>query len=80
MKKLTLLFAIVLIAGCHKDAQETHSTTNSDIEVELLFEKDGCKVYRFYDGRSIYWCNCEGSVTYDTGGKHSVDVDTFTTK
>jgi hypothetical protein len=55
------------------EAQEvTHS---GDFNVELLFEKDGCKVYRFEDGsRYIYWSDCSGKMqsdTYHSTGKSS---------
>lgn len=36
------------------------TTTNQAIKVELLFEKDGCKVYRFYDGNTHYYTDCRG--------------------
>jgi hypothetical protein len=37
-----------------------------DFELEFLFEKDGCKMYRFYTGsRYVYWANCEGKVNFD---------------
>ena len=49
--------------------QQTVQTTNKAIKVELLFEVDGCKVYRFYDGMSNggaypvakYFTKCVGS-------------------
>lgn len=36
------------------------TTTNQAIKVELLFEKDGCKVYRFNDGNDHYYTDCRG--------------------
>lgn len=47
-------------------------SSNSDVEVELLFEHDGCKVYRFFDGGSAkYYTDCRGQVQWDeTHGKH----------
>ncbi len=48
-------------------AQKQLQTTNKDVEVELLFEIDGCKVYRFYDvkvgggAQAKYFTKCAGS-------------------
>ena len=62
--KLTLLIAIVflsILSSCKKEAQS--STTSGNFKVEFLFEIDGCKVYRFYDGGyAKYFTTREGSV------------------
>ena len=49
-------------------AQQILKTSNKDVKVELLFEIDGCKVYRFYDGTGggvyalpKYFTKCAGS-------------------
>lgn len=69
MKKLTiltsLLIAVVAIAGgCANDPIERTQTNNAQIPVDFLFEKDGCKVYRFNDaGRYIYYTSCKGNTT-----------------
>jgi hypothetical protein len=68
MKKL-LLIVIVLICvfGCVKDPVSTDSTNNSEIDVSLLFEKDGIKVYRFIDnGRFVYYTDARGKTSWDT--------------
>ncbi len=45
----------------------TEQTLNPDIELELLFEHDGCKIYRFSDvGRSIYYTDCRGQTSWET--------------
>lgn len=62
MKKLLLIIAVALSA-CRGDAISV--TKNGDFKIEFLFEKDGCKMYRFYDGRTVYWSNCEGRVSSD---------------
>ncbi|MEY4903363.1 MAG: hypothetical protein RLZZ292_1178, partial [Bacteroidota bacterium] len=36
------------------------SANNKTYQVEYLFEHDGCKVYRFYDGYYVYFTNCKG--------------------
>jgi hypothetical protein len=45
----TVLLGLVLLSGCNTP-QETIKTSNSSYRVELLFEHDGAKVYRFEDG------------------------------
>lgn len=74
MKKIAIL-SIIALAACTKPGVSTHETTNSQIKVELLFEVDDCKVYRFDDGgmSNRYFCNCNGSVEWTErhgSGKH----------
>lgn len=77
MKYLLIVLAMFVI-GCQGDAQETRATTNSEFHVQLLFEHDGCKVYRFYDGRFIYYTDCRGKTEWSTthtngkGGSHTI--------
>ena len=49
--------------------------------MELLFEQDGCKMYRFKDGtRYVYWVNQTGKVNSDyMQGKTRVRMETITT-
>jgi len=57
-----ILVAGALIYGCASDGVKTVQTDNRDIHVTLLFEHDGCKVYRFTDaGSYIYYANCGAS-------------------
>lgn len=40
-------------------------TDNSDVNVDLLFEHEGVKVYRFVDnGRYVYYSDARGSVEW----------------
>jgi hypothetical protein len=49
---ITVMFALV---ACQKDSVSSSKTDNPEITVELLFENDGVKVYRFHDqARAIY--------------------------
>jgi hypothetical protein len=60
-------FVVLCIAiACSKPAEESHSTTNSKIPVEKLFEYDGCTVYRFRDGDLQYFVKCKN-------GEHSTN-------
>jgi|LakMenEpi03Aug12_release.lakeMendotaPanAssembly.Ray.scaffolds.fasta_scaffold557286_2 hypothetical protein len=64
MKKLLLI--ALIFASCKREAQKQVQSTNSNFNVELLFEVDGCKVYRFRDGENYkYFTNCKGSVSWD---------------
>ena len=65
MKRIILLLlAVTLLASCDKEAKETEQ--NGEFTIEYLFEKNGCKMYRFEDcGRYIYWCDCQGKVNSD---------------
>ena len=69
MKKIIILGCLFLFS-CVEKAQEI--TIDGNFQLEFLFEKDGCKIYRFKDGyRYIYWSNCKGKIQadYETGGK-----------
>lgn len=70
MKKLILL--TLLFSGCVKDGLSEQHTNNKEFDVELLFEHDTCKVFRFYDGgRSRYFTNCKGeTMTTHSCGKN----------
>jgi hypothetical protein len=67
MIRLVLLAALLLIAGCEKEPLSRAVSTNREIPVDRLFEIDGCRVYRFYDGRSRYFASCAGV----TSGSHT---------
>jgi hypothetical protein len=67
MKKIvTIIVVSCLLLGCStKTTEKTNDEIVSSKEVELLFEYDGVKVYRFYDhGRYIYFTNTSGRVEY----------------
>lgn len=62
MKILLFSVACVFMFGCEKKGTEEKITGNKDnFNVEFLFQKDECKVYRFKDdGRNHYFTNCNG--------------------
>jgi hypothetical protein len=65
MKSTIILIALALLAGCSKDP-ETRQRVNSEFVVDTLFTKDGCTVYRFFDGGSArYFTNCRGSAAWE---------------
>lgn len=78
MRILPLL--LLTICSCSTPGKETMSTNNPNFNVELLFEHDGCKVYRFSDaGRSRYFSNCQGSISWtDKHGKSTAEMEVIT--
>jgi hypothetical protein len=74
MKKFLMVISVLLF-GCEEKGTPKETNTDGDFRIEFLFEKDGCKVYRFRDGsRYIYWANCQGKIQadYETGSKHKI--------
>lgn len=65
LTKITTLAVLTLaLVACGKDPVSTSSTDNPNVAVALMFEHEGCKVYRFKDaGEYIYYSNCRGSTT-----------------
>lgn len=78
MKKLLFVLVATMLLGCNIDPVEKSYSGNA--EIQLLFEKDGCKMYRFWDSRWVYWCNCQGSVSWKQSGKHRYESQTTITK
>jgi hypothetical protein len=70
MKKIILTLGIALLAtSCIKEAQ-SKSHEGIDFEVEFLFEKDGIKMYRFYDyGHYHYYTDNGETLTTQKEGK-----------
>lgn len=60
------VLGLLLLASCVKKntSLQTSNTDNPQIQVELLFTHDGCKVYRFYNIDYRYFTNCTGSTTW----------------
>jgi hypothetical protein len=67
--KTLIILSLLIMAGCMKPSKETVQIES--FKVEFLFEHEGCKMYRFFDGRTVYWSNCSGLVSLDhqNGGK-----------
>ena len=70
MKKIIgLLLISITLVSCVGDGIEKSKTNNDDYEVTYLFEKDGVKVYRFYDGLNYHYFTSGGeTITTQTGG------------
>lgn len=80
MRIIIIAFLFLILFSCANDPQATFDLNNSEIRLDLLFEHDGCKVYRFYDnGQAVYWSDCRGHLQtshYQQTGKtgHTVYV------
>jgi len=54
--KITMSVLLLVLCSCSRDPIATERTNNSQIQDEILFQKDGYTVHRFFDnGRAIYW-------------------------
>jgi len=72
-KILLILFTGFLLTGCFKEPQSSTLEGNG-FQVEYLFEKDGIKVYRFYDGGRIHYFTTLGeTITTQDAGKTEYD-------
>ena len=71
MKKILLAAAIIAaLTGCYKDAQSTKIEGNG-VKVELLFEHNGIKMYRFLDGGRYHYFTDRGeTITNEQSGKN----------
>lgn len=53
------MFGALLLAGCGEKAIGIDPTNNAFVNVERLFDHDGCTVYRFHDyGHPRYYVRC----------------------
>jgi hypothetical protein len=80
-----LLVMVVWLQGCSHDPVSSESTNNPQVPVELMFEHDSCKVYRFYDGgRRHFFVRCRSEVasTLSTQrcGKHCTRDELISTE
>jgi len=62
--RIILLLSLALTACNGVDPINTSKTNNPTAEVDTLFTKDGCTVYRFYDRMSFhYFVKCSNEST-----------------
>lgn len=74
MLAVSMSFVALSLSACDDPIPvQTEKTSNPHKTVDLLFIKDGCKMYRFSDmGRDHYFTTCNGSTLTDQQeGKHT---------
>lgn len=69
--KILVVALVLLFAGCHKEGTGIPvQGAKDEFEVELLFEVDGVKVYRFTDGGNTHYFTTRGeTMTMQREGK-----------
>jgi hypothetical protein len=80
-RTIITMAALALLTSCGREAESISQSSNSNFTVELLFEVDGCKVYRFQDcNRYHYFTNCKGeTATLERHGKNNYLQSEITT-
>lgn len=65
-----ILFSLML-SGCLNEPQSVeHIGKDDKFQIEYLFEKDGIKMYRFYDGGNYHYFTTGGeTMTEQSSGK-----------
>lgn len=72
MKKILILVSIILtLSSCKGDGIENTQTNNDEYNVTYLFEKDGIKVYRFWDGMETHYFTSRGETMTTQGTSKS---------
>lgn len=67
MEKMKYLVLMLLLSSCGlKGAPTTVNNAGDPVEVQLMFEKDGCRVYKFYDGGRHFFTTCGETITSHT--------------
>ena len=69
------------MVGCANDPIKVDRTDNPDMNVSLLFEKDGNKIYRFSDaGHYVYYVVPSGQTMQNVNcGRGCVRMESVTT-
>jgi hypothetical protein len=82
MRHLVFLAMVAIgSAGCVTPAIGIAITENPEIQAELLFTHDGCKIYRFRDGQSrIYYADCRAPATSSASTSWNVSCGRNCTK
>lgn len=77
MKRLFITSILLLsLCSCLEEGTPVDATgQKGDFRPEFLFEVDGIRVYRFYDGRSVYFTSTTSRVEWKrttSNGKRTV--------
>lgn len=65
MKYLIFVSILFLTVSCfNKPLKKIENSNSNEYEVHLLFNADGCNVYKFFDNGPKYFTNCKGSTQW----------------
>lgn len=83
LKLLLFILVIIELVSCGRATPINTETVGNNVNLQFLFEKDGCKVYRFKDGvigNVVYITTCPNSQTqhYEKSGKTTVRIENTT--
>lgn len=78
MKKLILIALLFMFIGCKKEGLSSEQTNNSNFRVELLFEHDGIKIYRFYDQSGYHYFTKTQTINNIAIGKSTYQENIYT--
>lgn len=69
-KMLVVFVVTAMLAACGHSVH-TEKTDNPDYQLETLFTRNGCTVYRFFDVRELHWfSDCTDAISHRmTAGK-----------
>lgn len=82
-KSFILMIATLIFFSCTtgKPIATKSAANNNTYKISYLFEKDGCKVYRFYDmGHYVYFTNCNSDITAITDDSLQTRITTISRK
>jgi hypothetical protein len=78
---VTITLGAILFGACNNEPMSKEQLGKNDgFEVEYLFEKDGIKVYRFWDGGHYHYFTSKGeTISTQTAGKttYSENINNF---
>jgi len=60
MKIILVIISFFILCGCARDGLKEERTNNHNFKVDLLFEYDGIKVYRFHDNGRYHYFTSRG--------------------
>ena len=78
---VTITLGAILFGACNNEPMSKEQLGKNDgFEVEYLFEKDGIKVYRFWDGGHYHYFTSKGeTISVQSAGKtrYSENINNF---
>lgn len=80
MKNIILLvICLAFLSGCMEEGIKVESTTNVKVPITVLFEYDGVRVYRFFDGEFHYFARVIGTEKVRTMSDYTESTGKTTT-